>query len=448
MVAALDKIKSVSFVVNDGSGVLLQAMIRDYSYVITAKHVIQIDKNRPENGILPLDEILIHRPDDTHVIARSVYLHPHLDLAIIKVDFIDLRIELDRSELERNDSLILYGYPNYNANHRNNEISRQNWIETYDVNVLDYNDEEIKTRVSEDAQLSDIEGFSGGGIFRIKEGKPFLVGIEYAFEKSGQYVNRILSIPITNIHKIVEDAGIALVRPVFFGDLFELKSALFQFENCISQDDVKKATDILKSRSTNLQQDCEITPYKVLKEYQEVISCISDEYGELEEREFWIAFLEFLHVNELISPQENWDGNFLEYLRRSYKFVYIKSKKGYRGFLPQILSTDVEHLRQGGKMLVVDFGQMPPSPDKLNYYRDRIPNNVANGIEEESIAHVQSMSQKSISIIHLPKLHDHCIIDREEALEAMNRVSDREQIIQLITDGYSEYLSQEEMEHE
>lgn len=448
MVDVLDKIKNMTFVVNGGSGVLVQAMTKDYSYVITAKHIIQVDKYLPENGILSIDDISIYAPDDMLILARSVHPHPTLDIAIVLVDFIETSIKLYECALKFDDSLVLFGYPNFNETHRNLAIPRREWIESYGLNVIDTTNKKTKMRISEDAQHSDIEGFSGGGVFKVEGGEVYLVGIENEVLKAGDYVNRVVSIPINNVNTIIENANLALIKPTFFGDLSELKPEIFKIDNCFSPVDVKKATDILKSSSEALLQNCEFSPVNVLDEYKEIISTLSDVGAALEAKEFWIAFLEFLYVKGLLSPEALWNEDFLKHISSSYKFVYVDSRQGWKTHLPKILSIDVDHLKSGGKLLLVDFGPMPSTPDQLNYYRDNIPSNVANGIEEESIAHVESMIQKSISIIHLPKLHEHCINDREDELAELNKITQRDEIMSMILDSYSEYLVIEEIDSE
>jgi hypothetical protein len=448
MISIQDTIKDHSLVVNNGSGVLVQPMTKDYSYVLTAKHVIQNDKNIPENGIMPIECIVIYTSSDQMIEARFVYTHPILDLAIIMVDYKNASIRLDESNVVLGESLIIFGYPNCSTKHRNEKTTRRDWIETYTLDVLDVTSKSMKLRVTEDVQLSDFEGFSGGGFFKILDGHVYLVGIDYGFLKSGQYVNRIIGIPIVNINTIITEENLELVRPAFFNDFIELKPDIFKIENCISPVNVKKATDIIKINSDGLLKNCKITPAKVLDQYKELINNSNSPGVNVEDKEFWVAFLEFLHVEELISDSATWDDEFLSYINRTYKFVYIDSRQGWMTKLPHILSTNVDHLRVGGRLLLVEFGPMPESPDQLNYYRDNIPSNVADAIEEESIAHVGSMVKKSISIIHLPKLHENCIARREDEFDKLNKITHREQIKNLMIEGYSKYLADVEVSYE
>lgn len=105
----------------------------------------------------------------------------------------------------------------------------------------------------------------------------------------------------------------------------ELQPEIFEFENCFSPQNVKKAIDILKSQSTNLLQNCEFSPFEVLKSHREIVSDLNESELELENQEFWISFLELLHVEGMISPEVAWDEEFLNFISRTYKFVYIVS---------------------------------------------------------------------------------------------------------------------------
>lgn len=440
---ALEKIKSSTYVVNNGSGVLVQAMTKEFSYIITAKHVIQEDRDDPSKGIIPEANIIIRTPTDGSISTSNVYVHPVLDLAILVVDYLPTSIKVYEQDIKFEDTLVMFGYPNYNNIHRNPERPISDWVENYSLKVLDVKDEEIKTRTPEAIQHQDIEGFSGGGTLSIVGDEAYLVGILGKLRQSGEFVNRIISIPLKNIFLIIENRGIPPVKPSFFGNLSELQSDIFNIENCFSPADIKKATDILKSNSSSSLENCEFHPYNIIQNHSESICCLGDSQEFLEDKEFWIAYLEFLHVEGLITPEITWDDSFLEYLCNNYKFVYIKGREGWKGHLSNILSTNVDHLTNGGKLLLVDFGQMPSSPDQLNSFRENIPSNVADGIDEESIAHVQSIIQKSISILHLQKLHEQCITSREAELNRMNKITQRQEISNMILEGYTEYLSQE-----
>ncbi|MBQ0732027.1 MAG: trypsin-like peptidase domain-containing protein, partial [Oleispira antarctica] len=187
MISMQDTIKDHTLVVNEGSGVLVQPMTKEYSYVVTAKHVIQNDKDIPENGIMPIENITIYTSNDQLVEARFVYIHPTLDLAIILVDYMNASIRLDENHVVLGERLIIFGYPNYSTNHRNKNTTRRDWIETYTLDVLDVTGFLMKLKVTEDVQLSDFEGFSGGGFFKVLDDKVYLVGIDYKFVKSGEY---------------------------------------------------------------------------------------------------------------------------------------------------------------------------------------------------------------------------------------------------------------------
>ncbi|PLC57361.1 ABC-three component system protein [Photobacterium carnosum] len=445
MTDALSKIKNVSYVVNDGSGVLLQAMTTDYSYVVTAKHVIQVDKNNSEQGILSISDISVFSPDDIKIRVLDTFIHPTLDLAILTIEYINSDIPLSTLKCQRNENLVIYGYPNYSGRHRNTQLSRRLWLETYNLNFLDINDNIMTMGVPDVVQLSDMEGFSGCGVFHINNGKPFLVGIDFAFDKPGEYVSRILSVSIENIFTILNLNNLPQINPPYFKNIFELKEDIFKYDNCFSIEDIKKATGVIKGNSDYLQGSCEITPFNILTHHNDILDFIGCSSSDKQNEKIWIAFLEFLYVNNLLERKEIWDCDLIEYLKSNFKLIYINSDKGYKHHLHNILSANVEHLKEKGKLLIIDFGQMPPKPDTLNLYRDKIPNNVANAIDEESITNALYIMKKSISIIHLPKLHEHCIVDKELQFEQLNRITDREKILKIIRDGYLEFLSMEDI---
>ncbi|MCK6740163.1 ABC-three component system protein [Enterobacter bugandensis] len=436
-----EKIKDITVVINEGSGVLVQPMTKDYSYVLTAKHVIQIDKYDPNKGLLDLSNIHIYKSTDEKLIPKKLCPHPVLDIAIIVIDYDSSSIDVIDTSIIQNMKLSLYGYPNKSEQHRNPEIPRREWLETYTLDIAEHSDEEIKCYTNEDVEYDDIEGFSGGGIFYITEKNWFLIGIEHKLHQSGEYANKIISIPIKCFNTVISNFGILPIRPPYYSDFKELKTNIFNYTNCFDINDIKKATDLIVLNSASLLEETTITPFEIITNFEGVFTNLTPNSTPSENRDFWIAFLEFLHIEGLISPEISWDSNFLKYIIRNYKFVYTTCTKGWKTNLSKLLSTNVDNLKNGGVLFFIEnSGDYPNKPDTLTQYRDRIPSNVANAIEVEDIANVTSIIDKSISIIHLPKLHHSCIYDLEDTLSELNKITDKDKIKELILKGYLNYI--------
>ncbi len=436
-----EKIKDITVVINEGSGVLVQPMTKDYSYILTAKHVIQVDKDDPSKGLLDLDKVHIYKSNDEQLTPKILYPHPDLDIAIIVIDYDSSSMDVIDSPIIQNMKLSLYGYPNKTNQHRNPDIPRREWLETYTLNIVEHSDKEIKCDTNEDVEYGDIEGFSGGGVFYLTETNAFLIGIEHKLHQSGEYTNKIISIPVKCFNTIITKYNLRPIRPPYYGDFKELKTSIFNYTNCFDINNIKKATDIILFNSASLLERTTITPFEISTKFEGVFTNLTPYSTPSENRNFWVSFLEFLHIEGLISPAVSWDENFLKYIIKNYKFVYTTCKKGWKTNLAKLLSTNVDNLKNGGILFFIEnSGDYPNKPDTLTQYRDKIPTNVANAIEAEDIANVSSIINKSISIIHLPKLHHSCIYELEDTLSELNKITDKDKIKELILKGYLNYI--------
>lgn len=435
-----EKIKDITVVVNDGSGVLVQPMTKEYSYVLTAKHVIQVDKEDLGKGLLEFDSISIHKSNDEKLIVRRICPHPELDIAIIVVDYDLSAGDLEFHSVERDMDLALYGYPNTAAHHRNLDTKRREWLETHALRVLEDNNQTIKCDIR-DVEYDDIKGFSGGGVFYISDKDAFLAGIEYKLQSSGEYTNRIISIPAACFNAIISEYSLPPIRPVYYSDFKKLKESLFVHSNCLCLDDIRKATDLILFNSEKLLSETKITPFEIISKFNELFINLTPNSTSEENKHFWISFLEFLHIEGLMSPEVLWDDDFLKYLIKNYKFIFTTSNKGWKTNLPKLLSMNVDNLRNGGILLFIEKAEdYPEKPDTINQYIGNIPSSIANAIGVEDISNVTSIQNKSISIIHLPKLHLSCIYDNELKLSQIDKLKDLSKIRELIFNSYAAYL--------
>ncbi|MCU6181464.1 ABC-three component system protein, partial [Enterobacter roggenkampii] len=119
-------------------------------------------------------------------------------------------------------------------------------------NIVEHSDKEIKCDTNEDVEYGDIEGFSGGGIFYLTETNAFLIGIEHKLHQSGEYTNKIISIPVKCFNTIITKYNLQPIRPPYYGDFKELKTSIFNYTNCFDINNIKKATDIILFNSASL----------------------------------------------------------------------------------------------------------------------------------------------------------------------------------------------------
>ena len=66
----------------------------------------------------------------------------------------------------------------------------------------------------------------------------------------------------------------------------------------------------------------------VLNDFRDELLACRQEHKELEERELWIWFLEFLVVQFVLKPpadfEDDWEKRYLTRIFSSYRFIYSK----------------------------------------------------------------------------------------------------------------------------
>jgi len=443
MVNPQDIIRKNTVVIDDGSGVILQPMTQEYSYVVTAKHVIQNDKDDVSKGFKSQNDIKIYTTADTKIAPVDFYYHNDFDLAILKVEYMGSDILIKHNTCQFDERLQLWGFPKFSANHRNKEKPRKDWIESYAATVCSVSSDKLECKADDNVEISGLEGFSGGGLFDIAGNQIYLAAIEYRVHNPDAYVNRICSVPIQNLQKILDENNLLPICPPYLSFLSELTSEAFQSLSFFNPQTKEKLANLFNQLSKNKIEQASFTPYSLINKNKEFINELNNESKSIENKELWVAFLEFLQVYELLDQQFKWNEEFVNYLTKNFKFLYFIDES-WKNKLKDIVLFDCGDLVNEGYLILIQNGsEIPDKPDQLNQYRDpeNLPPFIANGIDDlDSIAHIHSKRSKNISILHMAKLNKFSLSDREADFENLTLVQLDKMKSQLI-DSYSTYLS-------
>lgn len=445
-----DIIRKNTVVVDDGSGVILQPMTKEYSYVVTAKHVIQNDKDDVSKGFKSLENISIYTVSDSKLKPVDFIYHPVLDLAIIKIDYHHSNIQVFDGHLQRDDRIELWGFPNYNSEkHRNNSVSKDKWLECYVANVVKSTDELIESAPTENPEITGLQGFSGGGQWILKGNKAFLCTIEYKVTTPDSYVNRLCAISAKRISQLLQLNDWQIIKPVYFACFKELESEVFDSLEFQTENNRKKFINTLAMHSNNKAEPKEFSPLHLIQKTNGFVNTIMKDPNSLDNKRIWISVLEFLQTYEILSPQNSWDNEFIEYLSCRYKFLYL-GNESWRKNINSIVLFDCEDLNEGGMLVLLQDKEnriFPDTPDYISKYvnPEKLLRNIADSMNDpQSIARANSNNLKGLKIIHMKMLHEFRIDDLEENLEPLTMLSDGDQIKKLLVDRYSEYIKHNE----
>jgi hypothetical protein len=159
---------------SQGSGCIVQSGCPDYSYVFTAKHCLANDEvcNKEDIRITRLES----NSDEISLTIYDVYLHPDLDIAIVKIEKISDLHQTSVIQPEKGQSVEVYGYPfllkDQPEPRQNLKCSISFRRDTYSEITSD------KTLFTFEKSIPDtIKGFSGSGVFYEKNKTIYIVGI-------------------------------------------------------------------------------------------------------------------------------------------------------------------------------------------------------------------------------------------------------------------------------
>ncbi len=164
---------SNAVIVNEGSGVLVNAMTQDYSYVLTAKHVLaksgsqNIVTNQYGNSLRVLD-VLVGQEE-------------HCDCAVIKIEYVPTVAQQSFPAIALPNSALLkfVGFPG-------TERLSATPLKIYDGHVTDVREGLISFTIEGSPSKTAIDGMSGGGMYYIVNEHPLLVGVEFGMDSIRQ----------------------------------------------------------------------------------------------------------------------------------------------------------------------------------------------------------------------------------------------------------------------
>src|SRR5574343_271664 len=243
-----DELQFFTVRVGTGSGCLFQPLNEEYSYVLTAKHVIEgIENFEITRQYIQEDGTMI---DEQFDILEGPYLHTdaNKDAAIIKVEKVSnidnlLRANLDPLEKE---NWYLCGHPDSresnNFSYRKNKLTIENPIDLY-----------IEGEIERNVNHSEIVGQSGGGIIKFENSCFLLAGIQkkMAVEDEDETLSRIHFAPLSFFDEIVEENkdNLTPLFPPYIGAFSFLLQEIFPFPNLLVKQELVRNTLVAISES-------------------------------------------------------------------------------------------------------------------------------------------------------------------------------------------------------
>lgn len=420
-----DDLQFFTVKVAGGSGCLFQPLNSCYSYVLTAKHVIE--------GVENLEIIRQYiekdgtKMDEQVEILEAPYLHtsPDKDAAIIKVKKIDGIESLLRSDLSsiEKENWYLCGHPDSRVNngfsYRKNKLKIENPVE------LLYIEGEIERNVNH----SEIVGQSGGGIIKCESSCFLLAGIQkkMAVKDEEETLSRIHFAPLSFFDEIIQEneANLSPLFPPYIGTFSILLQEVFPFPNLLVKQELVRDTLVAISESI-----CGGTnPDKIIKEYGQNFLVNGTPTHIIYHKSLWKSLLEFFTIIKLY--EETVDLNDFESIHKKRKILIVDTDKWTKK-LEEIYKSDLSEIEKGGSIVICATNESEPSKTEI-LAQELVILDISTPLDKMNISNTVEDPFNDLKLVNIFKFQHH-IINNTLQLANMNGVNSKTKIKEL-TDG-------------
>ncbi len=436
----MSKLPFFTVKVESGSGCLFQPMSDQYSYILTARHVIK-------DSVLPLSIVRQTINEDGGLVEEELtmigepYYHPQpeiYDAAIIRVQKVaDQVIELLRMDnpFENTGICTVAGHPGardvLSFSYRENNLTLKN------KKQFNYIEAELETV----ATLKEVKGQSGGGIFRYDNGHYFLAGIQkkMSVPDGQETLGRIDFMPLSFFDQIIESNRNELIDllPYYLTSFSLLRDQVMKIEGCLVPDNVNFTRSFLRSITEKIVNN-NLTPVYVKDFFNErLLVGKKPSKNILLTKHLWIAWLEYLIILNLLKDNDITEGN-LETNFNSYRVLFSDTTKDWSTEFKEITQSNFHGLAKDGCIIVSTRSK----PEKYMIPSGAIDDIIRSNSVQTSEMQIDEGGEhpfKSYKLIHLYAFQKKCIIDKEDDYRGFTNLTEAELILKLKAE-YEELL--------
>ncbi|WP_144401119.1 ABC-three component system protein [Pseudomonas lurida] len=436
----INKIRSHVVMVNDGSGVLIQPALGNQSYILTAKHVLEIEEN--SRLYHDIDEITVTKINgDVINLARRIVSADN-DIAILIVNSkLDSDLQIAISKPERNKKIFYYGYP---AIRRGLEPREQ--LREYPGQINEVEDDRFSVALDGRPGWGEVAGSSGGGVFVEIGGDIFLQGIESRVEGvvDREFHGKVICTPIAMIEKFITESGLEKIHPPSMASFIGLVDKTFQ---CFAQaEDPNNLTFLmnqLQERGSKLSSAEEMNPFTLFEKFKKKLLIRDCPEQNLYNEKLWIAYLEFLIISSLIDDIDVADFSYIDENSTRRRFLFSTDQDNWIWKLMDIFRSDFRGLKLGGK-IVVSTGESAPKHEARKSSLKKVVVDIGRGQKSEMMVD-SGITNPAIdfTVYNLTGLHKLCVVDDDESFANYYAGSDEHgevELMALIKDLYNAYI--------
>lgn len=427
-------------IVENGSGIIINPASGNFSYILTAKHVIGIyDDDNNIVGYKKFDTIDVFTINNKKIELQKSIIHENLDIAIL---ITNERFEIDllniKKNITRNDIAYFLGFPNI----RRNDTKK---IREFEGEIQESDENTFVLRTKEKSNQNEVVGSSGGGVFKIIEDKIYLCGIESSMDGNfREFHGRVVCTHLDKFNELLLSNNLPQIYPSTLRSFITVIENLFQQ---IDKSDDPSCFQFLKNSLQDYATDFSRnapSPIEITERLGEKLLVKNSPIENLFDQTLWITFIEFMLIFSLIDNSDELSFQYIEQVLKKRKFLYTASKNNWTHDLEDIFSSDFRGLEKGGIIIV-------------SSHDPRAKHSLSPRSFQKIVKDIGRVSPKSLmvdtsirnpaqdfKIFHLIGLHYKCIIDNDEEFEKYfsgNEGFDVKEMLEKFKEFYSENMS-------
>lgn len=442
--------------VDGGSGVLIQPMTDQYTYVLTAKHNILVDSNDPNSSLKCNTDISVinYDGDSLKVLDLVSDPSPDVDIAIILIDCQpNLSLFMHTYDLSNGDRVKLCGYPD------NRRSPQKTVVEQYSSYRLQFHEHVNNTLIFNNdnvAAYENIIGFSGGGLFTFgdENGDVFLCGIETKMDGNPELEphGRVAGISIRKFENIIENGTysgepLAVLLPLHLASFEHLLNQIFKLEDWHDGNKLQFIKDHLRQLATSNVISVNLTPHDLLNEFSEYIRVDGRNDHELHKKELWAYFLELLVISFLLDNPIEINKEYVREVLEKRRLTYIASNGTWKAHAKDILSSSHKGLREDG-VIVACTHKASNTALCTSQELKKVVDNIGSPLSDPRlITNIKRNISVNKRLVDLAALHHKCIQNKEDDYRDYNCMS-LDALNVKLSQEYGYYLKAEGVDNE
>ncbi|EKN5949061.1 ABC-three component system protein [Yersinia enterocolitica] len=437
-----EKLLGYAVIIDNGSGAIFQPMSHEYSYILTAKHNVIVDPEDLDSDLKTFSDIKINTTDGSSFRVNNIFLHSDsgVDAALILTDKVDIDF-INRYSFSLYDRMpiSIIGFPGVRSEFE--EINDRH--RKFDGCLSSYINNSLIVEVTGFPDYEQIAGVSGGGVYRIIDGKFYLIGIQIGFDGNPEVERhgRLKCLHLNVFDEILNlrtDSYSPILPPHLLSFKYLINN-IFPLEGASSENNISFVRVYLKNLASSISIESNITPFDIFKLFGSKLLIANSSETDAHEVKLWVSFLEMMVIGKLIDNDCDLNVISLEKIMRKRRLLFSSTEENWLRCLYDIFSSDLSGLQKGGTIII----STNTAHVRTSVKGDALDSVITDiGRADQGLFNIDDGIdlKTDYKLVHIDGISQDCITMKDEEYSQYNRFS-HAGLEDKLKDGYSAFIS-------